>query len=146
MSISRRRAAKKFGIPRTDGFFGCWTNRGNNMPLYEGHNKEEACFMKWHFCLKRFAAEQEGSEVAKMASVLLRGGIVHWGRFSQVKAFTEPLHQDGTPAVELGYINMLVEGPAIDYLKDKIKLSKITKITVGWPRIMKGQPKRYPRA
>lgn len=90
--------------------------------------------MKWHFCVKRPIEGQKDNEIVIMAKTLIKGGVVRWGRFSQVKAFTEPLHKDGTPAVELGYINMLVEGPVISYIRDKMKFSKVTIITKGWPK------------
>lgn len=101
--------------------------------------------MKYTFCVKRPKYGEANNEIVKMAKVLLKGGIVHWGKAGKVKAFTEPLHNDGTPAIELGYINMLVEAPFLDYLRDKIKFRKRTIIEEGWPKMMPGQPKRYPR-
>lgn len=102
--------------------------------------------MKYHFCVKRPKEGDVNNEVVKMVRVLLKGGTVHWGKRGQVVAFTEPLHSDGTPAVELGYLNMLVKAPLMDYLRDKKRLGKITVITKGWTKIMKGKPKIYPRA
>ena len=94
--------------------------------------------MKYTFCVKRPKEGDMDNEIVKMAIVLLKGGIVHWGKAGKVKAFTEPLHNDGTPAVEIGYINMLVEAPLMDFLRDKIKLSKCTIIQLGWPKMAKG--------
>lgn len=93
--------------------------------------------MKYTYCVKRPESGDMNNEIRKMARVLLKGGIVRWGKHGQVKAITEPLHSNGTPAIELGYLNMLVKAPFLDYLRDKFTLGKYTTIQKGWPKIVK---------
>ncbi len=98
--------------------------------------------MKYTCCIRRPKQGEDLNEVVnKWNRILLKGGTVHWRKGCDFKAFVEPIHEDGTPAVELGYIYMLVEGPLIGYLKDKIEYGIKCAIHRGWPE--EGTVKRY---
>lgn len=99
--------------------------------------------MKYRFEVKRPKAGDSSNEVNKMSECLLEGGTVHWGKNGFVKGFTQPLNDDGTPAKELGYINMLIEAPIWDYLRDLLRLSKSTMVIKGWPTMAKGERNEY---
>lgn len=101
--------------------------------------------MKYTFCVKRPKNGDFSNEIVMMSRTLLMGGTVHWGKAGKVIGFTEPVHKNGTPAVELGYVNMLVKAPFVDYLRDKIRFRKLTIIEKGWPKMLPGAQKRYSR-
>lgn len=99
--------------------------------------------MKWSFYIKRPEIGDTNNEVIKMCTALNRGQTVRWGKNAKVMGFTEP-YANGKPDVSAGYINMLVRGSLVDYLKDKKEFSKYAMIVKGWPQLLKEAPKRYP--
>jgi hypothetical protein len=90
--------------------------------------------MKYSYEVKLPKPGDMTNEVNQMAMALKQGVKIHWGN-GEVKGFTIPLNTDGTPATQLGYLNMLVEAPVTDYLKDWFDYRKRATIKIGWPKL-----------
>lgn len=91
--------------------------------------------MKYSFEVKLPKPGDMTNEINRMSVALDQGRRILWGKYGEIKGFTIPLNADGTPATQLGYLNMLVEAPVTEYLKDWVKHHKLATIKIGWPKL-----------